>query len=168
MGCTITFCPFWPWSWYAMLDTHKHHTTPHSLSESNFRNNLKNSFLPCIFQEKWLIAYERSGGIIVMQTRFYSLKKMQAVSLFSPIQTRGFPDGTNGKQLPMQETQETWVRSLGGEDPWRSAWQLNSSILTWRIPWTEKPGGLQCVGSPRIRHDWSDLAHIQPRDLFYN
>ena len=39
MGCTITFCTFWPWPRYAMLDTHKHHTTPHSLSESNFRNN---------------------------------------------------------------------------------------------------------------------------------
>ena len=35
-----------------------------------------------------------------------------------------------------------------------------SSILAWRIPWTEKPGGLQSMGSQRVGHDWSDLAHI--------
>ena len=39
MGCTITFCTFWPWPRYAMLEAHKHHSAPHSLSESNFRNN---------------------------------------------------------------------------------------------------------------------------------
>jgi len=35
-----------------------------------------------------------------------------------------------------------------------------SSILAWSIPWTEKPGGLQSIGLQRVRHDWSDLAHI--------
>ena len=34
----------------------------------------------------------------------------------------------------------------------------HSSILAWRIPWTEEPGGLQSIGSQRVRHDWSDLA----------
>ena len=45
--------------------------------------------------------------------------------------------------------QETWVQSLGWED--RMA--IHSSILTWRIPWTEEPGGLQSMGSQRIRPD---------------
>ena len=36
----------------------------------------------------------------------------------------------------------------------------HSSILDWRIPWTEEPGGLQSTGSQRVRHDWSNLAHI--------
>ena len=35
---------------------------------------------------------------------------------------------------------------------------IHSSILTWRIPWTEEPGSLQSIGSQRLRHDWSDLA----------
>ena len=43
--------------------------------------------------------------------------------------------------------QETWVRSLGGEDPMEEGMITHSSILAWRIPWTEKPGGLQSVGS---------------------
>ena len=49
--------------------------------------------------------------------------------------------------------QETWVRSLGWEDPLEKGKAAHSSILAWRIPWTEEPGGLQPVGSQRIRHD---------------
>ena len=42
----------------------------------------------------------------------------------------------------MQETQETWVRSLGWKDPLEEGMATYSSILAWRIPWTEEPGGL--------------------------
>ena len=58
----------------------------------------------------------------------------------------------------MQETQETWVQSLGGEDPLKEEMAIHSSILFWRIPWTEEPGGLQSTGLQRVRHDWRDLA----------
>ena len=47
----------------------------------------------------------------------------------------------------MQETQETQVRSLGREDPLEQGMATHSSILAWRIPWTEEPGGLQFMGS---------------------
>ena len=47
----------------------------------------------------------------------------------------------------MKEMQETWVRSLGWEDPLEEEMAAPSSILAWRIPWTEEPGGLQSVGS---------------------
>ena len=49
--------------------------------------------------------------------------------------------------------QETWVRSLGQEDPLEKGMATHSSILTWRIPWTEGPGGLQSAGSQSVRHD---------------
>ena len=42
---------------------------------------------------------------------------------------------------------ETWVRSLGWEDPLEEGMAIHSSILAWRIPWTEEPGGLQSMGS---------------------
>ena len=59
-----------------------------------------------------------------------------------------------GKNLPeIQETQETWVHSLGWEDPLEEGMATYSSILAWRIPWTEEPGGLQPKGSQRVRHD---------------
>ena len=44
--------------------------------------------------------------------------------------------------LPVQETEETWVRSLGQEDPLEEGMATHSSILAWKIPWTEEPGGL--------------------------
>ena len=49
--------------------------------------------------------------------------------------------------------QETWVRSLDWEDPLEKEMVTHSSILAWRIPWTEEPGGLQSTGSQRVRHD---------------
>ena len=51
----------------------------------------------------------------------------------------------------MQETQEMRVRSLDQEDPLEKGVATHSSILAWRIPWTEKPGGLQPIGSQRLK-----------------
>ena len=48
--------------------------------------------------------------------------------------------------------QEIWVRSLGREDPVNKEMATHSSILAWRIPWTEEPGGLQSMRSQRIGH----------------
>ena len=47
-----------------------------------------------------------------------------------------------------------WVWSFGWEDPLEKEMATHSSILVWRIPWTEKPGGLQSMGSQRVGHDW--------------
>ena len=49
--------------------------------------------------------------------------------------------------------QETWVRSLGQEDPLEKEMATHSSILPWRILWTEELGGLQSIGSQRVGHD---------------
>ena len=53
----------------------------------------------------------------------------------------------------MQEAQETWVQSPGQEDPLGEDMATHSSILSWRIPWTEEPGGLRSEGSQRVRRD---------------
>ena len=55
------------------------------------------------------------------------------------------------KSLP--EMQETHIRFLGWEDPLEKEMAIHSSILAWRIPWTEEPGGLQSIGSQRVRHN---------------
>ena len=64
---------------------------------------------------------------------------------------RGFPGDSAEKNLPAK--QEIWVQSLGWEDPLEEGMATHSSILAWRVPWTEEPGGLQSTGSPRVRHD---------------
>ena len=51
--------------------------------------------------------------------------------------------------------QETQVQSLDWEDPQEKGMATHMSILAWRIPWIEEPGGLQSMGSPKIRHDWA-------------
>ena len=55
--------------------------------------------------------------------------------------------------------QETWVRSLGREDPLEKEMATHSSILAWRIPWTEEPGGLQSLGS---QSDMTEQLHFTP------
>ena len=58
------------------------------------------------------------------------------------------------KNLPkIQETQETWVRSLGWEDPLGEEIATHSTILAWKIPWPEEPGGLESSGSQRVGHN---------------
>ena len=56
----------------------------------------------------------------------------------------------------MQERQETWVRSWGREDPLEKEMAPHSSILVWKIPWTEEPGGLQSMGLQQSRTQLSN------------
>ena len=63
----------------------------------------------------------------------------------------GFPGGSAVKYLPaMQEMQEIQIQSLGWKDPLEEGMATHSSILAWRIPWTEEPGRLQWVGLQRV------------------
>ena len=62
------------------------------------------------------------------------------------------------KHLPAMR--ETWVRSLGREDPLEKEMPTHSSILAWRVPWAEEPGGLQSTGSQRVGHH-SDFTHFK-------
>ena len=58
------------------------------------------------------------------------------------------------KNLPtVQEPQKMWVQCLGQEDPLEEGMATHSSILAWRIPWTEEPGGPQSTGLQRVGHD---------------
>ena len=68
--------------------------------------------------------------------------------------------------------QETWVRSLGQEDPLGKEMATHSSILAWRILWAEEPGRLQSTGSQRIGHDWATLLwhflfYVKPLAICY-
>ena len=57
------------------------------------------------------------------------------------------------KNLPA--IHKIWIQSLGQEDPLEKEMSTHSSILAWRIPWTEEPGRLQSMGLQRVRHDWA-------------
>ena len=63
------------------------------------------------------------------------------------------------KNLPAM--QNIWVLSLGWDDPLEKEMATHSSILVWRIPWTEEPGGLQSMGLQRVGHDWATNTHLE-------
>ena len=63
----------------------------------------------------------------------------------------GFPCGSDGKESACNAGAQ--VQSLGREDPLEKETATHSSILAWEIPWTEEPGGLQSMGSQRVRYD---------------
>ena len=68
--------------------------------------------------------------------------------------SKGFCGGSMVKNPPaMQEMQETWVQSVDLEDPLEKEMATKASVIPWRIPWTEEPGGLQSIGSQRVRHN---------------
>ena len=69
----------------------------------------------------------------------------------------GFRSGTVVKNMPAR--QETLVQSLGQEDPLEKGVATHSSILAWRIPWTEGSGGLWSMGSQRVGYNWSMHAY---------
>ena len=72
---------------------------------------------------------------------------------------RGIPADSAVKNPPVM--QKAWVQSLGREDPLEEGIATHSSILAWRIPPTEEPGGLQSIELQRVRPDSSDWPHIE-------
>ena len=79
--------------------------------------------------------------------------------IWTYLTNQGFPGGSAVKNPPaMQERQEIQVQYLGWEDSLENGMATHSSILAWRIPWTEEPDGLQTMRSQRVRDDSSDGA----------
>jgi len=90
------------------------------------------------------------------------LSQIQSLVLLSNSLFEGFPlGGASGKdpRLPMQAMWATEVRSLGLEDSLEKEMATHSSILAWRIPWTEEPGGLQSMGSQESDTTWQLNHH---------
>ena len=85
----------------------------------------------------------------------YTVLILLFVHIYVYLHIQGFPGGAVGKRshLPVQETYETRVRSLCWEDPLEEGTAIHSSILAWRIPWTEEPGELQSMGLQRVGHN---------------
>ena len=87
-------------------------------------------------------------------------------SLCLPHSLMSFPGGASGKESTCQCRRRRDVDSIpGSEDPLEEGMATHSSILAWRIPWTEEPGGLQSMGLQRTEHNCSDLAHTQALSL---
>ena len=84
--------------------------------------------------------------------KFTNIGDFSLIGIFTPF--TGFPGkGILHPVKNLTTMQETQVQSLDWEDPLEEGMVTYSSVLAWRIPWTEEPGGLQSMGSQRVRHD---------------
>ena len=86
-------------------------------------------------------------------------KSLFLIASKSSLRTMGFPSGSDDKESACNE--EIRVRSLGSEDPRGKGMATHSSILVWKIPWTEEPGRLQSMGLQRVRHNRATNTYLQ-------
>ena len=104
-----------------------------------------------------LVTNQQIRGRIFEETSMYNIlnsdSRMPSSSLIST-NPLGFPGGSDSKEFTYN------AGDPGGLDPLEKGMATHSSILAWRIPWTEEPGRLQSMGSQRVRHDWSILARM--------
>ena len=126
--------------WYGYIEswiyTHTHtHTHTHIYIYSDIELNL---FASILFKTHLCLHMHKYMYIWLLDYIFCYIRSSLVVQLV--------------KNPPAM--QETWVRSLGWEGPLEEGMTTHSSILAWRIPWTEEPGGLQSMGSHRVRHWW--------------
>ena len=126
-----------------------------------FQDQRAGRFTSCWGSSPWLA----DGHLLTVPSWGGEKEKEDGSSLMSLIIKALFPLWS----LPVAQTvknppvmQEMQVWSLGQEDPLEKGMATHCSILAWRIPWTEEVGGLQSVGSQRVRHDLSDWARTFP------
>ena len=118
---------------------------------------------PQIMQKKKLYKTKISSSMIYHKINIHiipprsknrTFQKLLPLNYTSYSFSASFPGGSVVKNLPT--IQETWVWSLGLEDPLETEIATHSSILAWKTPWTEEPGRLQCMGSQKI---WTWLSN---------
>ena len=114
----------------------------HALLQGLFPSEQSN---PCLLLGKWIL-YHRATWEVLCECLVINIYLHQSIRLPRLVLVVQNP-------LPKQEMKEMQVRSPGGEDLLEESISTHSSILSWRIPWTEEPGGLQSMGLQRVGHD---------------
>ena len=95
-----------------------------------------------------------------------SLNHFELIYLLTTTEWDNFPGGSDGKASTCNT--ETWVRSLGWEDLLEKEMAALSSIVAWESPWMKDPGGLQSMGSQRVRHDGATSLHFSSLNQTWN
>ena len=98
---------------------------------------------------------EKTHGLALWEDLERASPMAQRVKNLPAVQAMWVRSLGSERVLLLQEMQETQVRSQGGEDLPECGMATHCSILAWRIPWTEEPGGLQAMGWQRVGHDWA-------------
>ena len=119
-------------------------------------------YIPYLFYSWWFVPLNplHLFGSFLHHTPHLANTSLYLWVCFYFVEFVVFPTGSMVKNLPTM--QETWVWSLDQEDPLEEEMATHSSILAWRISWTEEPGWLQSTGSQKVGHDWvTEHTHTQ-------
>ena len=115
---------------------------------------------PSLVLHPWHLAEERQVRVPRDLAQDHILHALPQTNEVGSQAFWGFPGGSAVKNPPVME--ETRVQSLGREDPLEKGMATHSSILAWKIPWTEEPDGLQSTGLQRVRYNLAtEHAHYQ-------
>ena len=122
---------------------------------------MENAMAPHYSTLAWKIPWmEKPGGLPSMGLhRVRHNWSDLAAAAAAELHWGSFPGGSAVKNPPATPKMCVW--SLGREDPLEEGVATHSSILAWRIPWMEEPGGLQSLRLQRVGHDWSNWTHTQ-------
>ena len=158
---TSSFPIIWIFNWhYTSLNMSK---IEFLISDSHLKHNV------AIVLLIWVNGISAHPGAEVQSSEFSLVSSasytchMTVSPLAIPQYIWGFPGGAGSKEPASQcRRHEAQVESLAQEDPLEESMATHSSILAWRIPWTEEPGGLQSMGSHRVRHDWATKHSTGP------
>ena len=142
-----------------------------SLIEAAQASNSQSNVSSVFFILYCTVSFITEKHPFIMSSKDY-IKKTTVSELFHTqmhlclaLSVTGLPRWWWGKESAYQcRRYETQVWSLGQEDPLEEEMTTHSSILAWRIPWTEEPCWLQFVGSQRIGHEWRDFACMHVTD----
>ena len=155
--------------------THSSGTNP-ELCTSTKVQSVSRSIMSDSLWTPWAVAHQESCVGFVVFLDAILIRKPCSKVMFKGIQAAagpgpprnspppppswGFPGDTSGKEPTCQCRRLGDNGSLGREDPLEEDMAAHSIILAWCIPWREEPGGLQSIGSHRVRHDRSDVARM--------
>ena len=120
--------------------------------ENLARNCISHTYSILMMLCAWILPMNVSKSLIPTSLPGQMVRKTQKTFFEFSLITRGLPKWLSGKRicLPMQEM---WICSLGRKDILEKKMATHSSILAWKIPWTEEPSGLQPKGSQRVGHN---------------
>ena len=144
--------------YYSAFKKEGNSDTRHSMDES-WRHYAKNNISCKRTSTVWLRPYELPKIVKFIETESRTAVARGWGKQWGVIEWCGFPgDSDRNESARIWETQ---VWCLGQEDPLEKEMATHSSILAWRVSWTEEPGRLQSIGSQRVGHNQSDLARRQ-------
>ena len=134
---------------------------------------LRYIFWSCVFLTLWIRCIHIKHCYVILVSwpsyHYVGVSLYPTLLIFSALTSTLWTSLVAQTVKRLSTMQDSWVRSLGWEDPLEKEMAIQSSTIAWKIPWKEEPGRLQSIGSQRVRQDWAKwVSHILSESLLFN